>query len=345
MRNIIITGICLILGFTSQAQFGRVLNKMADKAIDKALGTEDQNNTSVKKEPDCATPDAKIVYPFEKNLKMDVSEITVKVMNGNILLYNKATQKYYIKNKNSENPAGPYNEEDPKVRAFSANEPSGNSDDARTLAQLYPEFIKVSGGKYTIQFAGKSYGPFDLVDIFMVNASKTKFIARTTQSLPYNEKEVKEMENKSQQEQMQMAMQMAQKMMQNTGGDPTAMMPKYISNISGITEVGNSLAIPNNTVKYDEIVWVAPDKIVDLSGKTLLTINRQKMNTEGNNLWISSDNSKWATLMYGRLIFSDGKECKEIFAPYVAKENGKTVLNYLYFSPKNNAIMEASFPF
>jgi hypothetical protein len=334
----------------SKAQLGKLMNKATNKVIDKALGNEsdNQDNKALKKEPDCAREDAKVVFPFEKDYKVDMSEITVKVKNGNILLYSKVTQKYFIKNKTSDNPDGPFDADNAKVKAFDINEANGNAGDTKLLAAIFPDYIKKTGSQYTITFTGKKYGPYDVIDIFMVNASKTKFVARVTKSAAFSEKDQKAMEgmeNKSQEEQMKMAMEMAQKLMQNTGGDPMAMSPKYISNLSETIEVGSQMAFPNSNIKFDEIVWVDFSKITDLSGKVLINIDRQKMNLEGDNFWLNSDNSKWATLNYGRLLYSDGTECKEVFAPYVSKENGKTVLNYMYFSPKNNAIMEASLPF
>ena len=66
--------------------------------------------------------------------------------------------------------------------------------------------------------------------------------------------------------------QMQQKMVQ--GGGPGTMLPKLVTNIPDATydptqSVGGVL---NGNIKYDDILFVAYDKIKDLQGKTLLTI-------------------------------------------------------------------------
>jgi hypothetical protein len=83
---------------------------------------------------------------------------------------------------------------------------------------------------------------------------------------------------------------------------------------------------------------------MDLSGKTIFTFDPLKVDPL-DGLWLSSDNSRYVTYTYGLLKFSDGKECNDVFSPYLLKENGVVYLKYLYYSPKHNAIMQISHPY
>ena len=126
-----------------------------------------------------------------------------------------------------------------------------------------------------------------------------------------------------------------------SSGNPMDFQMKVISNLSGVNADLATLGSYSSTIKYDEIVCLGPGKIMDLSGKTIFTYDPQKVNPY-DGIWLSSDNSRYVNYSYGLLKFSDGKECKDVFSPWLIKEDGKVYLNYLYYSPKKNAIMQIS---
>jgi hypothetical protein len=146
---------------------------------------------------------------------------------------------------------------------------------------------------------------------------------------------------------MELAMQMAQQMQENMmkGGDPTSTSPKFVSNIPNATfdPMKSGMAILNGNVKYDEIVTMSNGKVVDLQGKTLITIKPELAMSE--NLFINSSNTIYATYQYGTLTFSDNKTLSELFNLRMVKADGKIFLAYMYYSPKKNAIMQCKIPF
>jgi hypothetical protein len=99
----------------------------------------------------------------------------------------------------------------------------------------------------------------------------------------------------------------------------------------------------NSKVKFDDIVVVAADKILDLKGNTLISLTQNSNNYK--DLFLNSSGSKYATYQYGTLTFSDNTTLSELFNPRVTKTEGKVFLTYMYYSPGKNAIMQAAIPF
>ncbi|MBN1821738.1 MAG: hypothetical protein JW833_13545 [Prolixibacteraceae bacterium] len=331
----------------ANAQLGKMLNKVKNKIVDKAIGNENQSGNQAS-EPDCASDDAVVAFEFDKGYTVDMNEISVTIKNGDILLYARNTSNYFIKRADSDSPEGPFSENDPEVRAFENHEAEVNPENSQAYAVSYPGIIFRTGDKYEIKLDGQTYGPFAVIQTFVINLSKTKFVAAVTPDVLFTENEQKQMqnaENKTQTEQMAMAMQMAQKMQQRMAGGATDIQQKIVSNIEGVSQDMMYNATLSSEIKFDDIVWVGFDKITDLFGNTLLNIDHSRMNVQNGNFWLSSDNKSWATFSYGQLTFSDGKILKDLFAPYRAYENGKPSLVYMYFSPKHNAIMKVAIPF
>ena len=110
---------------------------------------------------------------------------------------------------------------------------------------------------------GKNYGPFAQISQFVVPASRDKFVAIVTESVPVTEDRAKKMEEamknaKTDEEKMNLSMQYAQEMqsqMMKNGG-PNSMLPKFITNIPGATydQVQTMGAQFNGNFKYDEIL-------------------------------------------------------------------------------------------
>ena len=224
---------------------------------------------------------------------------------------------------------------------------SGGEND---FIMLFPEFISRSGEKYLIKFGGKSYGPYALIQNFVVSDLKSKFLAQVIPEVMFTEKESKEMEKESEnadkmtmEQKMALSGKLQEKMLQKAmNGNPIDFQMKVISNVPNLQDNAGALLMYSSDIKFDEIVCLdGLGQIMDLSGKTIFTYDPQKVNPF-NGLWLSSDNTRHVTYSYGRLKFSDGKECKDVFSPYFSKEEGTVYLNYLYYSPKHNAIMQIS---
>ncbi len=344
--------LCGMMSMDAGAQLGGLMNKVKNKIVDKALGNDSGSKSGPEaKEPDCASEDAKMVFEFDKGYKIALNEITICIQDGDMLLFSKLNNKYFIRKKNSDTPEGPFEAGDPQVTRFICNETeSSGSGETKDFSQAYPDYIIRVGDKFQIRFGGKTYGPYAVIENFLLSSLKTKFVAQVIPDVMFTEKEGAMLEKEAQNaktlaQQMEMARKMQDKMMQKaTSGDPMDFGMKVVSNIPGVSESVDMTSILSNTIKFDEIVMVGIDKITDLSGNTLFSFDPQKVNPY-DGLWLSSDNKRYASYNYGILKFSDGKECHEVFSPYITKDNGKTVLNYLYFSPKHNAIMQVTAPF
>jgi hypothetical protein len=335
------------LNFSSRAQLGGLLNKVKSKVVDKALGNDSGSKTGTKaQEPGCATENDKVVFEFDKGFKVDMSEITVCVQDGDILLYSKLTSKYFVKKWNSEDPDGPYEENAPEVTRFVCHAAS-SSDEKKDFSILYPEFVSRSGEKFLIKFGGKSYGPYAVIMNFVISSLKTKFVAQVIPDVMFTEKEGTRLEKESKNattmaQQMEMARKVQEQMMQKAvGGNPMDFQMKIISNVQGVADNLGAMVQYTSAIKFDEIVCLGAGQILDLSGKTIFNYDPQKVNPY-DGLLLSSDNARYVTYSYGVVKFSDGKECNDVFSPWLSKEDGKVYLNYLYYSPKHNAIMQIS---
>lgn len=335
----------------SQGLLNKV-KKAVSKDISGVTGEDNGNSTSKPGfEPACACDDAKLVLDLTK-YKITYNEFTVcSKDDGSILVYDKIGSKYYIsKNGVSE---GPYKEGDPKIVGFCSDRAGSNSDEkADAWVTKYPDYISRSGDKYLIKFNGKNYGPFALISDFAVSRGKDKFAAIVTENLAVTEDQGKKMEEamknaKTDQERMDIAMKMSQQMQNQImqGGGPSSLQPKLISNIPGtsydpITWMGGRL---NGSVKFDDLLVIAPDKILDMQGKTVMKLSQNSYDTEG--MFVNTSNTKYAKYNYGALTFSDNTTLAEVFNPYLIKTDGKVYLTYMYYSPGKNAIMQCSIPF
>ncbi len=331
---------CLSASQEVNAQLGGLMNKVKNRIVEKALGTDQgsaaEQNAAVGKEPDCASEDARVVFEFDKGFKIAMNEISICIQDGDILFFSKVDKKYFIRKMGSDSPEGPYVADDPAVTRFVCND--SGSENSSDFSVKYPELITRSGEKYLIRFGGKSYGPYAVIQDFTVSSEKTKFVARVIPELMFTEQEGAQMdkeakEAKTMEQQMELSKKIQEKMMQKaTKVNPLDMQMKLISNVQGFAEGLVMAGILSSTIKYDEIVWVTNGKIMDLAGKTIFTYDPLEINPS-DGLWLSSDNKKYAMALPGILKMSDGQECSDVFSPFILKENGNITLNYLYFSP------------
>ena len=349
----ILAALTFLMSYPLESQ--GLLNKVK-KAVSKDISgvTGEDNGNSTSKpgpEPACACNDARLVLDLGK-YKVVYEEISLcSKDDGSILIYDKVGSKYYIsKDGLSE---GPYKEGDPKIVGFCSDRAGSNSDEkADAWVTKYPDYISRSGDKYLIKFNGKNYGPFALISDFAVSRGKDKFAAIVTENLAVTEDQGKKMEEamknaKTDQERMDIAMKMSQQMQNQImqGGGPSSLQPKLISNIPGtsydpITWMGGRL---NGSVKFDDLLVIAPDKILDMQGKTVMKLSQNSYDTEG--MFVNTSNTKYAKYNYGALTFSDNTTLAEVFNPYLIKTDGKVYLTYMYYSPGKNAIMQCSIPF
>jgi hypothetical protein len=122
-------------------------------------------------------------------------------------------------------------------------------------------------------------------------------------------------------------------------------MPKLVTNVPGATYdpmkmLGGTL---NGKIKYDEILMSSYDKIMDLQGKTIITLKQE--NIGASEMFLNTNNTIYASVGYGTLSFSDGKKLSELFNPHLLKTDGKVYLAYMYYSPKKNSIMRCKILF
>jgi hypothetical protein len=342
---LLLLAICLVCVNTINSQ-GGILKKVTNSMSDELLGRKEKPKPEP--EPTCACTDPDVIMDLGGKYKIDYKEVSISVKDdGRILIQDRITSKYYIIQNGLTK--GPYNNDDPDVAEFEVTDNDENTD---SFILRNKPYISKSDDKVLITFNGKKYGPFALINSFVVSKTKEKFAAIVVETLVTTEDQGKKMEEamknaKSDQERMDLAMQYAQQMQQKMvqGGGPGTMLPKLVTNIPDATydptqSVGGVL---NGNIKYNDILFVAYDKINDLQGKTLMTIKPEIIG--GGQLFINSDNSKYAVFDYGKLSFSDKTSLTELFNPYLVKEAGKNFLAYMYYSPKKNSILQCKVSF
>jgi len=325
------------------------LNKVKNAVSKEILGTNNSSSSKPGPEPACACDNSKLVIDLGK-YTIVYEEITVCTKeDGSMLVYDKVGNKYYISRDGKSE--GPYKEGDPRIKGFCSDNGASSSDaKADDWVNKYPDYISRSGEKYLIKFNGTNYGPYALISDFTVARSKDKFAAVVTENVMVTEDQSKKMEEamknaKTDQERMDIAMKVSQQMQdQLAQGGVGSIQPKIVSNVPGatydmITWMGGRL---NNKVKLDDILVVAPDKILDLQGNTVMKINQ---NNNSKDIFVNSSNTKSASYMYGTLTFSDNTTLSELFNPYLVRTDGKVYLTYMYYSPGKNSIMQCSIPF
>lgn len=346
---ILFLAVCVLCSLPLSAQKGGFLKKAAKSLSNEILGNNDNPDTkSTEPEPDCANDQAELVMDLGGNLNLNYYELAISVLDdGSILAQKTGSDEFYtVKNGVTQ---GPYKSGDPAIKAFEPKDPDNKNSDP---VERYGKYISRSGRKYLITFAGKNYGPYAQINEFLVSLSGDKFAAMVVKTMAVTEDEAKKMEEeiknaKTQQEQAQLAMQYAQQMQQNVneGGGVMSTMPTLVTNIPDVhydflESQGETL---DNKIKYDDILAFTSNSIKDLKGNTIFTLNSD---TEGaSDLFINSDNTKYAAYKYGTLTFSDHTKLSGLFNPRLVKENGQEYLAYMYYSPKRNSIMQYKMPF
>lgn len=338
-----------ITGNPLDAQINRLLNKVTKSvtAEKKPAGSSVSENANKDPEPKSACENPELVVELGGKLKLMYSELNISINDdGSILLKDRTSSDYYIVKNGA--PEGPIKAGDPRLAGFDNVKENSNN---KSPSWANNEFISKSVDKYTINFGGKTYGPFAEIRQFKVTKSKEKFAAVVVQNVAVTEASSKKMEEaiknaKTDQEKMDLSMQYAQEMAQNMqkAGGMSGTMPKLITNIPGATwdpmmTQGNL----NNGIKLDEILIPSYDKIVDLTNKVLITIKPEAGASE--KLFLNTPNTKYAYYNYGTLSFGDGTTLPDLFNARLVKSNGASAIAYMYYSPKTNAIMQCKIPF
>ncbi len=336
----------LIISNSANAQFGRLVNKVAN-SVTRELTGKPEVKKDLAPEPACACDDAILILDLGGKLQIDYAELSITVgEDGNILARDINSDSYYIvKNGVTE---GPYKSDDPLLAEFSKPD---DSEDKDFFLKKYKSYITRSGDKYTINFGGKKYGPYSLISSFIVTKTKDKFVAVVTENVMVTVDQGKKMQEamdnaKTDQEKMDISMKYAQEMQQKMlqGGGPTSMVPKLITNIPNATyNPTNTGGVLNNTFKYDDILLYDYQAVKDLQGKTIITIDPSNYGTM--DLFVNTSNTRYASYNDGVLTFSDKTKLTQLFAPHLIKADGKIWLAYMYYSPKKNAIMQCKLLF
>lgn len=326
----------------SQGLLNKVKNAVSKELSGKSQGTA--ANTAP--EPSCACNDAKLIIDLQK-FNIDYREVTIKMKDdGSILIRDKISGQYYIIKEGTME--GPFTAENSRVMEFDPEEESDSDD----WTGRFRGFITKSGDKYIIRFNGKSYGPYAQINDFAISGTKDKFAAIVTETMMVTEDQGKKMEEaiakaKTDQERMDIAMKFSQQMTQqiSQAGGMASMQPQLVTNVPGgkydpMTWMGGRL---NGSIKFDEITVIAGNKVIDLSGKPLITLGQGGYDYE--NVFLNTGNTRYATYSYGTLTFSDNTKLSDLFYPALVKRDGKVSLSYLYYSPSKNAIMQCLVPF
>ena len=343
--------ICLICPNQVNAQLGGILKKATKSVSNEILGTSEDSPKNSEPEPGCASDQAELVFDLGGKLHLVYSEVGIRVKNdGSLLLQDLVNDNYYIANNGVTQ--GPYKEGDPRIAGF--DPPKDDNQGEEDLLTKYKQYISKSGDKYLITFDGKSYGPFAIISTFVVSKAKTKFAALATKNVMLTEDEGKKLQEelknaKTQQEQIEIAQKISQTMQKNmmagAGGSNESTGPELVTNIPDahfdLLETGSGNLTAD--YKYDDILIDAYQRIIDLHGNTLFNVDNDAYGSS--DMFVSSDNTKFAAFKFGTLTFNDKKTLPGMFNPHLIKVNGQVYLAYLYYSPKRNAIMQNKIAF
>lgn len=328
---------------------GGLLKKVGKSMSDELLGKSGSsgNTKSSQPEPSSACNDAEVVVNLGGKIQIDYTEMSISVLDdGRILLKHNYAGDYYVVKDGVT--TGPLREDDPRVAEFKPGE-GANTHEA-FIARNKP-YISKSGDKLLITFAGKTYGPYAMINNFTVSKSKDKFAAICTESIVVTEDQGAKMDAamknaKTDQERMDLAMQYASQMQQKMvqAGGPENTMPKFVTNVPGATfnpmSTGGTFS---GDIKYDDILVSSYNSISDLTGKKLFTLNNDQIGAE--EIFVNSSASKYAVYNYGTLTISDKTTLSELFSPYLKQIDGKVYIAYMYYSPKKNSIMQCKIAF
>ncbi|MBA4321488.1 MAG: hypothetical protein C0408_01590 [Odoribacter sp.] len=312
------------------------------------IGDKNQDTgTKALPEPASACEQAVLILDLGGKLKVDYTEIGITTSDdGRILVQDFVNSKYYIVKDGVTQ--GPYSSGDPLLEPFGV---SKSGDAGKDLFVRYKENISKTGDKYLITISGKKYGPYAQIMQFATTKSRDKFAAVIIENVSVSENNAKKMDAayknaKTDEEKMNLAMQFAQEMQANIGNaDPESFLPRFITNIPGATydPMKNAGGQFSGSFKYDDILVYTYNKIMDLKGNSILSIDQEIFGKD--DFFISSDNSNYASYSYGTITFKNKSTLPEVFNPHWLKADGKVYLAYMYYSPKRNAIMQCKIPF
>lgn len=330
--------------------FMKKVTKSANDILSKPDNTATTSTEKTRPEPSCASDQATVAMDLGGKLQIDYQELSISILNdGRILAKHIGTEDYYVSKDGVT--SGPFKAGDSQIADFIPQ--AENEKVAADPVIKYKPYVARSGEKYVINFGGKKYGPYAVINEFKVSGSKDKFAAMATESVALTENQGKKMEEavknaRTDQERMQLAMEYAKMMQQNMdmSKGPASLTAKLVSNIPNVSydpmKVPN--AVLNEKVKYDDILLVSYDaKIYDLQGRLLFAMKPEASGSK--NLFVNSDNTKYAYYNSGTLTFSDDTKMTDLFNPHLVKSEGKVFLGYMYYSPKHNAIMLHKIPF
>jgi hypothetical protein len=347
---LLILVISIIAGNSLNAQ-GGLLKKVAKSMTNELMGKPQEEDRGP--EPSCACTDAKQVVGLGGKLQLDYKELDISTRDdGAVLLKDKVSGNFYIAN--GDVIQGPISAGDKRLVGFETGYDTEDDGSKDMWLTRYPQYITKSNGKYIINFAGKTYGPYAQINGFSIPRSKDKFAAFVVENIVTTEEQSKKMEAemkkaKTDQEKMDLAMkygeEMQNKMMQ--GGGPSSMLPKLITSVPGATydAVSQGQGILNSQMKYDEILIVSySGEVVDLKGNKIITMKPEFVAAPV--VFINTGNTKYAYETYGEISFSDGSaKLSDLFNPHLIKEDGKVYLAYMYYSPKKNGLMQCKIEF
>ena len=348
---LLLLAICIFFGNPVSAQLGRVLNKVSNSVANTVNGKSESDSKNEKQEPEpkCACDQPELIFDLGGKLKLMYSEITISIKDdGSLLVQDKVTSDYYIIKDGVTQ--GPIKAGDPRLAGFDIPDNTGKSKAANQWANN--EYISKSGEKFLIKFGGKSYGPYAQINEFYVTKSKEKFAAIAVDNIPVSEAEGKKMQEaidnaKTDQEKMDLSMKYSQMMMQKMqqAGGATGILPKLVTNIPGadFDAFRSKGGMLNSNMKYDDILSTSFENIIDLKGKTVLTLKQDAVGAK--DVFVNTANTKYAVYNYGTLTFSDGTTMSGMFNLHWVKVNGQVYLAYMYYSPKRNAIMQCKMLF
>lgn len=364
--------VCLLhLSTDAEAQLLKKLKDKANEQINKATGVNSaDNNTTTStvtgqssSSPSGFTSDqlknveSTTIYQLAEGERIDYRESRIMIGSGNkisgLVIVDKTGSRYVVENGVKK---GPFPAKSVPLDFLKRDNDAKESEqayDANEMINIYQNYVKSDDDKSYIQFNGKKFGPFSLLEAMKVNQQKTKFVALVSNDISDDQKEKylinqdgkKVLISKSAQLTGQMVVSptfsdaafWGMDIAESYSGGP---LKTVFATLNGQKEI---ITPQLNGVWYDPNgnLITFNDKALFLNGKQIRETG-SSINSSWKDIWVNGNGTAWVALIENKLIFSSGESVDDGFNIKSVNQNGKTVINWIAVSKQSHAIVSYS---
>lgn len=364
--------VCLLhLSTDAEAQLLKKLKDKANEQINKATGINSTDNTSTSSASNQSSSssssgfssdqlknvESTTIYQLAEGERIDYRESRIMVGSGNkisgLVIVDKTGSRYVVENGIKKGPFPAKSVPLDFLKRDNEAKDSQQAYDANEMISIYQNYVKSDDDKSYIQFNGKKFGPFSLLEAMKVNPQKTKFVALVSNDISDDQKEKylinqdgkKVLISKSAQLTGQMVVSptfsdaafWGMDIAESYSGGP---LKTVFATLNGQKEI---ITPQLNGVWYDPNgnLITFNDKALFLNGKQIRETG-SSINSSWKDIWVNGNGTAWVALIENKLIFSSGESVDDGFNIKSVNQNGKTVINWIAVSKQSHAIISYS---